>query len=80
MKLAIKVGDKVQVITGKFAGKEDTVAAIDKKSNRVRLNALKKSKATKGGKQNHGTFHVLSLKVLKAPEKQEEAAPQAAQA
>lgn len=68
MKLALKVGDQVQVTKGKFAGKEDTITAIDKKSNRVRLEKLKKSKAKKGGKENHGTFHVLSLKPVKAPE------------
>ena len=61
MKLGIKVGDKVKVLTGKFAGKEDTVSSVDKKRNRIRLSNLKKSKA-KDGKQNHGTFHVLSLK------------------
>lgn len=67
MKLAIKFGDKVRVLTGKFCGKEDTVAFIDKKSNRVRLTGLKKSKGKKGGKENHGTFHVRSIKVLSKP-------------
>jgi ribosomal protein L24 len=70
MKLAIKVGDKVQVVVGKLAGKEAAIIFIDKKNNRVRLEGLKVVKAAKGkkgGKDLHGTFHVSSLKALPKP-------------
>ena len=69
MKLTIKIGDKVKVTTGKFAGKEDVVSFIDKKTQRVRLTNLKKQKIkTKKGAavELHGTFHVTSLAAIKA--------------
>jgi ribosomal protein L24 len=77
MKIELKVGDKVKVNVGKFAGKEDTVQFIDKKSKRVRLESLKKQKVKtkKGQKDLHGTFALANLTVLKA-----EAAAEAAQA
>lgn len=75
MKIELNVGDKVKVLVGKFAGKEDTVDFIDKKSKRVRLTNLKKQKVKlkKGEKQLHGTFHLGSLLVLK-PQAAEQAA------
>ena len=77
MKLAIKTGDKVKVTCGKNAGKEAVVEFIDKRSNRVRLEGLKKNKASKkgSGKDLHGTYHVSNLVLIK-PEVKEEA-PQA---
>lgn len=68
MKIALKVGDKVRVLAGKFTGKEDVVSFIDKKNGRVRLETLKKQKVKtkKGTKDLHGTFHLTSLKSLKA--------------
>lgn len=72
MKLAIKIGDKVKVLRGKSAGKEAVVQFIDKRSKRVRLEGLKKVKASKkGGKELHGTFHINSLLVIKPEVKAE---------
>lgn len=66
MKIELNVGDKVKVLVGKFAGKEDTVAFIDKKTKRVRLEKLKKQKSKgKGGKELHGTFHLANLSIQK---------------
>lgn len=68
MKLEIRSGDKVQVIKGKFSGKEAKVLFIDKKTGRSRLEGLKKIQVkTKKGesKELHGTFHLTSLKLLK---------------
>ena len=67
MKIELNVGDKVKVLVGKFAGKEDTVTFIDKKHKRVRLEKLKKQKAIgkKGSKDLHGTFALASLTALK---------------
>jgi|APSaa5957512535_1039671.scaffolds.fasta_scaffold58072_4 ribosomal protein L24 len=84
MKLALKIGDEVTVVAGKFYGKNDKISFIDKKNNRVRLEKLKKVKA-KGskGKDLHGTFHVASLKLVvkEAPkEEKKEEAPVAAAA
>jgi len=69
MKIGLKVGDKVQVLSGKFSGKEDVILFIDKKNYRVRLQNLKKikSKSKKGtAKDLHGTFALANLKALKA--------------
>ncbi len=81
MKVTLKVGDKVTVNTGKFAGKEDVVSFIDKKTYRVRLEKLKKTKAKskKGGAvELHGTFHISSLTAIKpAAAETTEAAPAA---
>lgn len=78
MKLAIKIGDKATVLTGKFAGKQAEVTAIDKRNLRVQLAGLKKQtvKTKKGNKDLHGTFHVTSLKIEQKPA--EAAAPAAA--
>jgi len=80
MKLAIKIGDKVQVTKGTSYGKEAKVVEIDKKNNRYKLDSLKKSKSKgKGGKELHGSFHVASLRLLKAepPKKEEKPATEA---
>lgn len=74
MKIGLNVGDKVKVLVGKFAGKEDVVTFIDKRTKRVRLEKLKKLKTKgKGGKELHGTFHLTSLSVLK-PQNQDASA------
>lgn len=68
MKMPLKVGDKVKVLLGKYAGKEDKVAFIDKKNLRVRLEKLKKEKIkTKKGeaKELHGTFYLRNLELVK---------------
>jgi ribosomal protein L24 len=71
MKSGFKIGDEVKVTVGKFAGKEDVVEFIDKKTKRVRLKGLKKFK-DKGKKEHHGTFAVSSLLSLRpsAPTKE----------
>ncbi len=68
MKLAFKVGDKVKVLRGKYIGKEAVIQFIDKRSNRCRLDGLKKIKVKtkKDSKELHGTFHITSLQVIKA--------------
>jgi len=76
MKLDIKIGDKVQVNQGKFAGKEAKILFLDKKNKRARLEGLKKHKVkTKKGdsKDLHGTFHFSSLTLVKPeqPKKEE---------
>lgn len=81
MKIGLKVGDKVKVLTGKCAGKEAAIVAIDKKTARVKLDGLKKSKVkTKKGdsKELHGTFYARNLELIKeepapAPAEQEAA-------
>lgn len=82
MKLEIKVGSKVKVTQGKFAGKDSKVIFIDKKNLRFRLDGLKviKSKGKKGGKDLHGTFHLSSLSLIKPEQPTEASAETAAQA
>lgn len=75
MKLEIKQGTKVQVLTGKFAGKEASVLFVDKKTKRVKLDGLKKHKVkTKKGesKELHGTFNYSHLKLIKSEEPKKE--------
>lgn len=77
MKIELKLGDKVEILNGKFAGKEAQVLFIDKKTLRVRLDGLKKQtiKTKKGEtKELHGTFSLTNLKIKKAEQKQEAAA------
>ncbi len=77
MKLNFKIGSDAKVIVGKYAGKQAKVVAIDKRSNRVRLDGLKVVKAggKKGGKKDlHGTFHVSSLVLVTAVATEESAA------
>ncbi|EKD50427.1 MAG: hypothetical protein ACD_62C00544G0009 [uncultured bacterium] len=64
MKLGIKIGDVVEVIKGKFSGQKSKIVSIDKKNDRVVLENLKKQKTKT--KSLHGSFHVLSLKLVKA--------------
>lgn len=78
MKFDIKVGNKVAVTKGKFAGKEALVTKIDKKNKRIQLDSLKKSQSKK--KELHGTFHYSSLRLLTPPAPKAEEAPAAEQA
>lgn len=75
MKFDIKVGTKVAVTKGKFAGKEAVVTAVDKKNKRIQLDKLKKSKSK--NKELHGTFHYSSLRLVNPPAPKVEEAPAA---
>ncbi len=83
MKLGIKIGDKVEVIKGKFAGQKSTIAKIDKRTKRIVLEDLKKQKVkTKKNetKELHGSFHFLSLKVIRPEKPKVEEEPKQAEA
>ena len=74
MKIELKIGDKVTVLNGKFAGKEASILFIDKKTKRVRLDGLKKQtiKTKKGSaKELHGTFGMANVKAKQVEKKEE---------